>query len=372
MANIKLENIIKRFGQNEVIKSLSFEIKDKDFVVLLGASGCGKTTTLRAIAGLEEIEGGEIYIDNKSVKDLPARDRDIAFVFQLFALYPHLSAFDNVAFPLRAVKLPKDEIDKRVKAVAKILRIEDLLKSMPSALSGGDLQRISMARALVRKPKALLMDEPMGTLDAKLREELRTELKHLHVETGSTTVYVTHDQVEAMSMGDQIAIMEDGILQQMGNPKEVYDHPANVFVAQFIGSPVMNIDDCKCAADDNGTKVILGNGKTDSFQLSKSFIEKIKATGGENKDLLIGVRPEAVDIKLEPTDGYIKVEVEDIEPLGPFDIVDLKVAGGTIRGNTRTRFVDKPGDQVWIQLDERKVHLFDKADEKSLNIRKEV
>ncbi|MBC8462790.1 ABC transporter ATP-binding protein, partial [Candidatus Bathyarchaeota archaeon] len=152
MANIKLENIIKRFGQNEVIKSLSFEIKDKDFVVLLGASGCGKTTTLRAIAGLEEIEGGEIYIDNKSVKDLPARDRDIAFVFQLFALYPHLSAFDNVAFPLRAVKLPKDEIDKRVKAVAKILRIEDLLKSMPSALSGGDLQRISMARALVRKP----------------------------------------------------------------------------------------------------------------------------------------------------------------------------------------------------------------------------
>ena len=236
MAEIVLTNIVKRFGHNEVIKKLNLTIDDREFVVLLGASGCGKTTTLRAIAGLEEIDDGEIRIDGTAVQSMPARDRDIAFVFQLFALYPHLSAFNNIAFPLKAAGMRKPEIEKRVKAVAGILQIDSLLESMPSAMSGGDMQRVSMARALVRDPKALLMDEPMGTLDAKLREELRAELKHLHIETGSTTVYVTHDQVEAMSMGDKIAIMDDGILQQIGKPKDVYDNPANIFVAQFIAS----------------------------------------------------------------------------------------------------------------------------------------
>ncbi len=221
MAQIELVDIVKRFGDNEVIKRLNLDVADREFIVLLGPSGCGKTTTLRAIAGLETIDGGEIRVGGRAVHELPARERDIAFVFQLFALYPHMNAFRNIAFPLRAVGVPKDQIEARVREVAAILQIEPLLSSMPSAMSGGDMQRVAMARALVRDPMAMLMDEPMGTLDAKLREELRAELKHLHIETGSTTVYVTHDQVEAMSMGDRIAIMDDGVLQQVGRPSSM-------------------------------------------------------------------------------------------------------------------------------------------------------
>lgn len=368
MAEIILTNVVKRFGQNEVIKKLNLAVEDREFVVLLGASGCGKTTTLRAIAGLEEIEGGEIRIDGQAVQSLPARDRDIAFVFQLFALYPHLSAFDNIAFPLKAAGMSKAEIARRVKAVAAILQIESLLESMPSAMSAGDMQRVSMARALVREPKALLMDEPMGTLDAKLREALRAELKHLHIETGSTTVYVTHDQVEAMSMGDKIAIMDDGILQQIGKPKEVYDNPANIFVAQFIGSPVMNMIDCRCDGDGDVTRVVLGRNHPDTFQFSSEIYQKVKAKGGDRKSLAVGVRPEAVLVAREPVERYVKASVEEIEPLGPFDIVDLKVGDGILRGSTRTRFVEQEGEEVWVHLDERKLHFFDADSGQSLGI----
>ena len=209
--------------------------------MLLGPSGCGKTTTLRAIAGLEKIDTGDIIIDGKPVQDLTPGERDIAFVFQLFALYPHLTAFENIAFPLRATGETKAEAERKVRAVAASLQIEHLLAKRPSQLSGGDMQRVAIGRALVRRPKALLMDEPIGALDAKLREDMRTELKRLHIENGTTTVYVTHDQVEAMSLADRIAMMNDGVLQQVGTPSEVYLHPANLFVAQFVGSPVMNI-----------------------------------------------------------------------------------------------------------------------------------
>ncbi|MBF0278161.1 MAG: ABC transporter ATP-binding protein [SAR324 cluster bacterium] len=372
MANINVKDMIKRFGQTEVITKLNLEIKDQEFVVLLGPSGCGKTTTLRAIAGLEDIQGGEITIDGKAVHDLPVKQRDIAFVFQLFALYPHLSAFNNIAFPLKAAGMPKSDIEKRVFAVAEFLQIKSLLKSMPSALSGGDLQRVSMARALVRDPKALLMDEPMGTLDAKLREELRTELKHLHIETNSTTVYVTHDQVEAMSMGDKIAVMNDGILQQMGNPKEVYDNPSNIFVAQFIGSPVMNVVDCNYATDGDVTHLVLGENNSDKFTLSKNLTQKLKAKNGDSKNLAVGIRAEAVDLKLEPTKGYVKVEVEVIEPLGPFDIVDVKVGDGLVRSSTRSQYVEKSCKHVWIHLNEEKIHFFDTQSGQSLNINAEA
>jgi multiple sugar transport system ATP-binding protein len=368
MAEIILRDVVKRFGDNEVIKKLNLTIDDREFVVLLGASGCGKTTTLRAIAGLEEIDGGEILIDGGAVQSKPARDRDIAFVFQLFALYPHLSAFNNIAFPLKAAGTRKPEIDKRVRSVAAILQIEPLLESMPSAMSGGDMQRVSMARALVRDPKALLMDEPMGTLDAKLREELRAELKHLHIETGSTTVYVTHDQVEAMSMGDKIAIMDDGVLQQIGKPKDVYDNPANIFVAQFIGSPVMNMIDCRCDSDGDVTRVVLGHENTDTFQFSRDMYQKLQEKGGDRKSLAVGIRPEAVLVEREPVDNYVKVAVEEIEPLGPFDIVDLKVGDGILRGSTRSRFVEKEGEEVWVQLDERRLHFFDADSGQSLDI----
>ena len=258
MADIKLIEVEKYFGKNYVIRKLNLEIKDREFLVLLGASGCGKTTTLRAIAGLEEIDSGEILIDGQPVEHLKSSDRNIAFVFQLYALYPHLNAFDNIAFPLKATKKDKQTIERRVSEVAKVLRIESILNKNPSELSSGDMQRVAVGRAMVRRPKAILMDEPIGSLDAKLREDMRTELKRLHIEIKSTTLYVTHDQVEAMSMADKVCIMEDGVLQQVGTPAEVYDHPANLFVAQFVGSPIMNILDCRIGAAENCTQCFLG------------------------------------------------------------------------------------------------------------------
>src|ERR1700680_412650 len=254
MAEIVLRDIEKYFGDNYVLRNLKLPIKNREFVVLLGPSGCGKTTTLRAIAGLEDVDRGDILIDGKLVQGLEAGERDIAFVFQLFALYPHLTAYENIAFPLRATRAGKAGVAAKVREVAQALGIEHLLSKRPSQLSGGDLQRVAIGRALVRRPKALLMDEPIGALDAKLREEMRTELKRLHIENEGTTVYVTHDQVEAMSMADKIAIMNNGVLQQVGTPTEVYSHPANLFVAQFVGSPIMNVAKGAVRTGDSNTQ----------------------------------------------------------------------------------------------------------------------
>src|SRR5690242_1780063 len=273
MAEIVLRDIEKFFGDNYVIRKLNLTIKHKEFVVLLGPSGCGKTTTLRAIAGLEEIDTGDILIDGKPVQELEAGDRDIAFVFQLFALYPHLSAYDNIAFPLRATREGRSEVDKKVRDVARHLGIEHLLSRRPSQLSGGDMQRVAIGRALVRRPKALLMDEPIGALDAKLREEMRSELKRLHIENDATTVYVTHDQIEAMSLADRIAIMNDGVLQQVGTPTEVYQHPANLFVAQFIGSPVMNIAPASIREADGKAQVVIDS---ESFDLPRDLLGMLR------------------------------------------------------------------------------------------------
>ncbi len=369
MADIVLRDVEKYFGDNYIIRKLNLEIRNREFVVLLGPSGCGKTTTLRAIAGLEDIDTGDILIDGKPVQALQAADRDIAFVFQLYALYPHLSAYENIAFPLRAMNESKETVDKRVREAAKALRIEHLLGKRPGALSGGDLQRVAIGRALVRRPKALLMDEPIGALDAKLREEMRTELKRLHIENGATTVYVTHDQVEAMSMADRIAIMNDGVLQQVGTPTEVYQHPENLFVAQFIGSPIMNV--VKAVArpgNGGGTTVILGdNDATLEFpqKLHHLVVEK-KHAGDE---LAIGVRPEGVLVARSQTAGYIQVEAHIIEPLGPFDIVDLKVGKQMLRARTPSGYVAKAGDTVWAKLDETQTHFFSTRTGESLHIR---
>src|ERR1043166_7381117 len=241
MASIVPRGVEKYFGESYIVRKLNLEIHHREFLVLLGPSGCGKTTTLRAIAGLEDIDSGAILIDGQPVQARQAADRDIAFVFQLFALYPHLTTYENIAFPLRATRESRSEIDRKVREVAHSLRIEHLLSRRPSQLSGGDMQRVAIGRALVRRPKALLMDEPIGALDAKLREEMRSELKRLHIENAATTVYVTHDQVEAMALADRIAIMNEGVLQQVGSPSEVYRDPANLFVAQFVGSPVMKV-----------------------------------------------------------------------------------------------------------------------------------
>ena len=367
MAEIKLVEIEKYFGKNYVIRKLNLDINDGEFLVLLGPSGCGKTTTLRAIAGLEEIDSGDILIDGQSVQNLKASDRNIAFVFQLYALYPHLNAYDNIAFPLKATKRSKQIISQRVAEVAKVLRIESILDKNPSELSSGDMQRVAVGRAMVRRPKAILMDEPIGSLDAKLREDMRTELKRLHIEINSTTLYVTHDQVEAMSMADKVAIMEDGVLQQVGTPAEVYDHPANLFVAQFVGSPIMNILDCKIDTDENCTQCFLGED-TPALPLAKSLYHKIESQGVPFGRLALGVRPEAVRLAREARDDYIKAQVHVIEPLGPFDIVDIKVENQIIRAKAASRFVEKPGEGVWLQLDEQRTHFFDKDTGKSLKI----
>lgn len=368
MADITLKDVEKYFGDNYIIRKLNLEIEHREFVVLLGPSGCGKTTTLRAIAGLEDIDAGEILIDDKPVQNLQAAERDIAFVFQLYALYPHLTAFENIAFPLRATRESREMIEKRVAEVAIALQIEHLLGKRPGALSGGDLQRVAIGRALVRRPKALLMDEPIGALDAKLREEMRTELKRLHIENQATTVYVTHDQVEAMSMADRIAIMNEGVLQQVGTPTEVYQHPANLFVAQFIGSPIMNVVSGAVRPGGNDTQVILGDNDA-----TLSFPQKLHHLVVGNRhaedELAIGVRPEGVMVATSETPGYLPVEAHIIEPLGPFDIVDLKFGKQMVRARTPSGYVARAGDVVWARLDEAQTHFFSTRTGESLHIR---
>jgi multiple sugar transport system ATP-binding protein len=368
MAEIVLRDIEKFFGDNYVIRKLNLTIKHKEFVVLLGPSGCGKTTTLRAIAGLEEIDTGDILIDGKPVQELEAGDRDIAFVFQLFALYPHLSAYDNIAFPLRATREGRSEVDKKVRDVARHLGIEHLLSRRPSQLSGGDMQRVAIGRALVRRPKALLMDEPIGALDAKLREEMRSELKRLHIENDATTVYVTHDQVEAMALADRIAIMNEGVLQQVGSPSDVYHHPANLFVAQFVGSPVMNVSRARVAANGSATKVTLGEEDV-TFEFPATLPQRIAAAGSAQPDVTLGVRPEAVLVAREARPGYVPVEAHIIEPLGAYDIVDLKVGKQFLRARTASGFVPRVGEAVYAKLDETQTHFFNAGTGQSLNIR---
>ena len=364
MAEIELRNIDKHFGPVHVIRDVNLTVKDKEFVVFLGPSGCGKTTTLRAIAGLEEIDSGDILLDGRPIQSERAADRDIAFVFQNYALYPHFSVYENLAFPLRAVRTGKEEVDNIVRSVAKSLRIQHLLKLRPSALSGGDMQRVAIGRALVRRPKALLLDEPIGSLDAKLRETMRIELKRLHLENGSTSIYVTHDQVEAMSLADRIVVMNDGVLQQVGTPTEVYLHPANLFVAQFIGSPVMNIATTAVTEADGKAKIAIDR---ESFELPRELIGMLAGKGA--KELSLGVRPEGVLVSHEAQPGSLPVEAYIIQPFGGFDIIDLKVGEKTMRARTTSGFVGKAGDRVYARIDPAQVHFFDSNSGASLDIR---
>ncbi len=366
MADIILRDIQKYFGEAHVIRQLNLEVRHREFVVLLGPSGCGKTTTLRAIAGLEEIDSGNILIEGKPVENLRASDRDIAFVFQLYALYPHLTAYENIAFPLRATSESRAAVDSQVRRVANALAIEHLLNKRPSALSGGDMQRVAIGRALVRRPKAMLMDEPIGSLDAKLREDMRTEIKRLHLENETTTVYVTHDQVEAMSLADRIAVMHDGVLQQVGTPTEVYHHPANLFVAQFIGSPVMNIAKASLREENGRAQVVIGDGDG-AFDLPAELQRQVAAAN--RGELTIGVRPESVRVARQPADGFTQVEAHIIEPLGAYDIVDLKLGRQILRARTPSGFVARAGDTVWVKLDAAQTHFFETSSGGSLDAR---
>ncbi len=369
MTKLELNGIEKYFGALKVIKDLNLSIADNEFIVLLGQSGCGKTTTLRAIAGLETIDEGDILIDGRPVQHMKASDRDIAFVFQSFSLYPHMTVFENIAFPLKAMRHSKANIDREVRSVAATLQIDHLLSRKPSALSGGDMQRVAIGRALVRRPKAMLMDEPIGALDAKLREEMRAEIKRLHVKQGSTTIYVTHDQVEAMSLADRIVIMHEGVLQQVGTPEEVYSHPSNVFVAQFVGSPVMNMTDVDVGEEAGKALVRIGGKAGAGFDFPVDLIGRLQDAKGANGNLMLGIRPEGISVSHEKADGFVPVRVGIVEPLGSHDIVDLELGDQMIRARTKSGFVGGKGEEVWARLDPAQAHFFNTATGGSLGIR---
>jgi len=347
---VTLEKVTKKFSKTIAVNNIDLEIKEKDFLVLLGPSGCGKTTTLRLIAGLETPDSGNIYIGDTLVNDLPPKDRNIAMVFQSYALYPYMSVYDNIAFPLKIRKVPEEEIHERVHKVAELLKIEELLSRRPGELSGGQRQRVALGRAMVREPNVFLMDEPLSNLDAKLRVHMRGELKKLHRRLGVTTVYVTHDQAEAMSISKRIAIMNQGVLQQVGSPEEVYDHPANAFVGGFIGSPAMNMWEGELIEENGKLKIETSFFK---FPLPPNLKENASSK------VTLGVRPEDVTIVKGKEPDAIKAKVDIIEPMGRELFVTLTVEGATLEMITTP---DRPlniGDELKIKFKEGKLHIFE-------------
>ncbi len=317
MASVRLENVEKIYEGNIVaVQNCNIEVKDKEFVVLVGPSGCGKSTTLRMIAGLEDISRGTIYIDEQPVNDRPPKDRDIAMVFQNYALYPHMSVYENMAFGLKLRKFPKAEIESRVREAAKILGIEEYLDRKPKALSGGQRQRVAVGRAIVRKPKVFLFDEPLSNLDAKLRVQMRTEISKLHHKLEATMIYVTHDQMEAMTMGDKIVVMKDGYIQQIDTPLRIYNYPSNIFVAGFIGSPSMNFVDGKILSE-NGLQFKQSDGPL-AFAVPDGQLKLLE--NYRQKSMVVGIRPEHIHDVSARNEGYrvvpVQVQVEVVEPMG--------------------------------------------------------
>ena len=372
MAHIKLENIVKRFGDFVAVKDFNLEVEDKEFVVFLGPSGCGKTTTLRLIAGLENPEEGDIFIDGQRVNDFSPADRDIAFVFQFYALYPHLSVYDNIAFPLKAVKVSKSEIDAQVKWVAEILQISGMLNRKPSVLSGGEMQRVALGRAMVRQPKVYLLDEPMANLDAKMRVDTRAEIKRLQHEIGATTIFVTHDQVEAMSLADRIAVIHEGVLQQIGTPHEIYNKPESLFVAGFMGMPAMNLLDAEVTGQE-GESVLRLSHTDIYFRLSPERQANITSGAVEN-GWVFGIRPEHISVSASQSGGQqIPADVHLVEPLGPVNILDIRLGTHSetqepilLRVRTHPTFQVTVGDTVWLNFDEAEMHLFDRETEQTV------
>jgi multiple sugar transport system ATP-binding protein len=361
MAKVELKNLTKKFDEVVAVNSMNTVIEDREFVVLVGPSGCGKTTTLRMIAGLEEASGGEIYIGDRVVNNVPPKDRDIAMVFQNYALYPHMNVYDNMAFGLKLRRTPKAEIEKRVSEAAKILKIEELLKRRPKQLSGGQRQRVALGRAIVRNPKVFLMDEPLSNLDAKLRVQMRTEIAKLHQRLNATIVYVTHDQTEAMTMASKIIIMKDGLVQQTGDPQTVYDHPSNMFVAGFIGSPAMNFFDVMVTSD---LKLKNNRIELDTTDTVKKIIKDNDLVA---KDVVIGIRPEDLDdsafIPGSKEGKIIRANVEVTEPMGAEIYVYIDINGVLITARVNPRSTAKVGQMIDLAVDIEKIHLFDKQTE---------
>lgn len=360
MASISLRNIFKVYpGDVTAVKDFSLEIEDKEFIILVGPSGCGKSTTLRMVAGLEEITKGELYIGDRLVNDVPPKDRDIAMVFQNYALYPHMTVFKNMAFGLELRKTPKDEIDRRVREAARVLDIEHLLDRKPKALSGGQRQRVALGRAMVRNPAVFLLDEPLSNLDAKLRASMRTELIKLHQRLGTTFVYVTHDQTEAMTMGDRIVVMKDGLIQQVDTPQNLYDFPVNLFVAGFIGSPQMNVVDGELIKEGGNYFVRVGE---DKLQIDPAKVnEKMEAYVG--KKVKMGIRPEDLHDDAEFIAEYpkavITATVEVSELMGNEVYLYLNYDGNRLTARVASGTDSKTGSEVKVGMQTKKFHLFD-------------
>ena len=365
MASLSLQHITKRYPNGfEAVKDFNLEIADKEFIIFVGPSGCGKSTTLRMIAGLEEISDGTLKIDDKVVNDVEPKDRDIAMVFQNYALYPHMTVYDNMAFGLKLRKVPKDQIDKQVKEAAKILDLEKLLDRKPKALSGGQRQRVAMGRAIVRDPKVFLMDEPLSNLDAKLRVQMRTEISKLHERLGATIIYVTHDQTEAMTLGTRIVVLKDGVIMQVDSPQKLYNEPNNLFVAGFIGSPQMNFVDAVCKVE--GEKVTLSFENT-TVILPPAKAKKLADGGYNGKTVVMGIRPEDIgdsEIEIEAhKDAAFETDVTGYELLGSEVLLYFKVAGASMTAKVDSRTTARMGDHIKMAIDPEKIHVFDKETE---------
>jgi multiple sugar transport system ATP-binding protein len=360
VATVTLKDVWKKYGTVEAVKNFSIECQDKEFLCLLGPSGCGKSSTLRMIAGLEEITEGEILIGDLRVNEIEPKDRDVAMVFETYALYPHKTVFENMAYPLRLRRYPPSEIQERVAHAAEVLEIDDLMDRMPRQLSGGQRQRVAIGRAIVREPQVFLMDEPISHLDAKLRTHMRGELKHLQKVLHATMIYVTHDQLEAMSMADRIAIMNLGELQQLGSPDEIFNHPVNQFVAGFVGDPPMNFIPCTLEA--KGDDWYLFN---EAFRITipPDFKDSMEENGTRltgARDVILGVRPESFKPSLTMTseEGF-EGEVYVTEPLGEAMIVDVTIPQAKLKLKTSADFQARMGDTIWLEIIKKRMHLFD-------------
>ena len=370
MASLKLNHIYKIYSGNvTAVSDFCLDIEDKEFIVLVGPSGCGKSTTLRMVAGLEEISKGDLFIGDKRVNDVAPKDRDIAMVFQNYALYPHMTVYDNMAFGLKLRKKPKEEIDKLVREAAKILSIEQLLNRKPKALSGGQRQRVALGRAIVRDPKVFLMDEPLSNLDAKLRVQMRTEITKLHQRLQTTFIYVTHDQTEAMTMGTRIVVMKDGFIQQVDTPQNLYDYPANLFVGSFIGSPQMNFFNAKLVAKNGGVWAEFGSS---SIRVPDAKIRLLTDEGYIGKEVIMGIRPENIHdeerFMKEAVDNVVEANVEVTELMGSETYLYLKNDSkeGNIVARVDPRSASRPGSTVKVAFETNRLHFFDKDTEKTI------
>ncbi|WP_295079315.1 sn-glycerol-3-phosphate ABC transporter ATP-binding protein UgpC [Ruminococcus sp.] len=370
MAGLVLKNIYKKYpGGVVAVSDVNLEIRDKEFIVLVGPSGCGKSTTLRMIAGLEEISEGELYIGDKLVNDIAPKDRDIAMVFQNYALYPHMTVFDNMAFGLKLRKVPKPEIERKVNEAAKILDLTHLLDRKPKAMSGGQRQRVALGRAIVRSPKVFLLDEPLSNLDAKLRAQMRTEIAKIHKKLGTTFIYVTHDQTEAMTMGDRIVCMKDGFVQQIDTPQNLYENPINKFVAGFLGSPQMNFIDATLKEEYG--QYIVEFGKNTKYQI---IVPESKVNENLNeyvgKEITLGVRPESIhDEEMylsNASTGVIDANVEITEMMGAETYLYLVCEGVPLTARVSPRSTAKSGDDIKVAIDPNRIHIFDKETEKAI------